>query len=69
MARIKKAKAMTTKPVCVGFGVSTSQQVKMILQVADGVIVGSAIVKEIEKHRGKSDLVVKVAQFVRGLSS
>ncbi len=69
LTRIKKAKAMTTKPVCVGFGVSTAQEVKMISRVADGVIVGSAIIKEIEKHRGQKDLVSKVAQFVRGLSS
>jgi tryptophan synthase alpha chain len=67
MARIQKAKAMTTKPVCVGFGVSTAQQVKMISQIADGVIVGSAIVKEIDKHRGQKDLVSQVAGFVKKL--
>lgn len=67
LARIKKAKAMTTKPVCVGFGVSTRAEVMAISAVADGVIVGSAIVKEIEKHRGQKDLVAKVTQFVKSL--
>lgn len=67
LLRIKKAKSMTTKPVCVGFGVSTRAEVAAISAVADGVIVGSAIVKEIQKHRGQRDLVAKVTQFVKSL--
>ncbi len=33
------------KPVCVGFGVSSAEEAKYVSQFADGVIVGSAIVK------------------------
>ncbi len=56
-------------PVCVGFGVSTPEQVKEIQKFADGAIVGSAIIKVIEKNIGKKDLVKKVGRFVRTLTS
>lgn len=65
--KIKKAKRSTKKPVCVGFGISTPEQVKSISAVSDGVIVGSAIVKEIEKHQNAPDMVDRVAQFVKHL--
>jgi len=66
--QVRKAKAGTSKPVCVGFGVSTAAQVKALSRVADGVIVGSAIVKEIRKHEGKKDLLKRVSRLVSGLS-
>lgn len=50
---IQKLKGMTDKPVALGFGVSTPEQARAVGQVADGVIVGSAIVRELEKHRDK----------------
>ncbi len=43
-------KSVTDVPVCVGFGISTPEQAKEIFEYADGVIVGSAIVKLIEKY-------------------
>lgn len=43
-------KVHTTVPVCVGFGISTVEQAAMVAGVADGVIVGSAIVKQIQQH-------------------
>ena len=45
---VRMAKRLTNKPVCVGFGVSTPSQVESIARIADGVIVGSAIIKEIQ---------------------
>lgn len=66
--QIKQAKEFTEKPICVGFGVSTPQQVKDISKVADGVIVGSAIVNEIVKNTGNKNLVKNVARFVSILS-
>ena len=62
--QIKMAKRMTNKPICVGFGISTPAQAKTIAKVADGVIVGSAIVKQIEKNKGKKNLVKSVTRFV-----
>jgi tryptophan synthase alpha chain len=42
---INKIKAVSNKPVCVGFGVSNPDEAKAMSTLADGVIVGSAIVK------------------------
>lgn len=66
--RIKKVKRATTKPICVGFGVSTASQVRSIKAVADGVIVGSAIIKEIEQHRDSAAMVPLIAKFVKDLN-
>jgi tryptophan synthase alpha chain len=41
----------TTVPVCVGFGISTPEQAATVAAAADGVIVGSAIVKQVELHQ------------------
>lgn len=64
---LKAIKKITRKPVCVGFGISNNQQVKAIYKVADGVIVGSAIVRKIKENIGKPGLAKKVARFVSGL--
>jgi tryptophan synthase alpha chain len=65
---ILKIKGRTDKSVCVGFGVSTREQIRQICQVADGVIVGSAIVKKIKENINKPDLVKRVKVFVKGLT-
>jgi len=64
---IRLIKRLTHKPVCVGFGVSSAAQVKQIGKIADGVIVGSAIVKKIKENKGRPDLVKKVSNFVKNL--
>jgi tryptophan synthase alpha chain len=66
---VNKIKMFTKKPVCVGFGVSTKEQVKEILKYSDGVIVGSAIVKKFEEGRDEKDIVKKTAEFVKILVS
>ena len=65
--QLRRIKRVTTKPVCVGFGVSNPQQARETARLADGVIVGSAIIKVIERNLGRKDLVPKVTKFVRGL--
>lgn len=62
ITNIKRLKKLTKKPICVGFGVSTPEQAKMVAKISDGVIVGSAIVKLIEKRNFK-----KVTNFVKKL--
>ena len=42
---VERTKAATDLPVCVGLGVSTAEQAREIGRYADGVIVGSALVK------------------------
>ncbi len=61
------AKAQTPKPICVGFGVSRPEQIRKILKVADGVIVGSALIDQIVKNTGRRDLVKNVTDFARRL--
>ena len=61
VARIKQA---TDLPVCVGFGVKTPENAASIAKVADGVVVGSAIVDQIGAGKTPSD----VLEFVRALS-
>ena len=46
---------------------STPEQVRQISKVADGVIVGSAMVKLIEKHAGRKDLLDAVGRYVKKL--
>ncbi len=65
---LKIIKKYTNKPVCVGFGVSNPAQVKQIFHLADGVIIGSAVIKKIRQNIGKPDLVKKVGRFVKHLS-
>jgi tryptophan synthase alpha chain len=47
---VNSIKTHTDVPVCVGFGISTPEQAAMVADAADGVIVGSAIVKQVELH-------------------
>ena len=66
---ITKLKNMTTTPIAVGFGVSTPEHAKLVGRIADGVIVGSAIIKEIEKYANEptEKLVNNVGKFVEQL--
>lgn len=59
----------TTLPIAVGFGISTPEQVADTARIADGVVVGSAIVKCIESHGEDHDLLAKVEAFARHLTS
>lgn len=47
---VKNIRSVTDVPVAVGFGINKREQVEKYISVADGVIVGSAIVKIIEKY-------------------
>jgi tryptophan synthase alpha chain len=55
---IARLRSVTTLPVCVGFGVSTPDQAASVARLADGVVVGSAIV------RAASQGVSQAAAFV-----
>lgn len=62
VAEIRKA---TDTPVAVGFGISTPEQAQRVMSVADGVIVGSAIVRIIGQH-GR-DAKEALYSFVKGM--
>lgn len=63
---VARLKAQTGLPVAVGFGVRTPEQAADIAQVADGVVVGSAIVELVGEH-GK-DAPGPVRDYVRTLA-
>ena len=65
---IKGIKEYTRKQVAVGFGISTPEQAIRVGRFADGVIVGSAIVKIIEENLKCSNLVTKVGNFISSLA-
>jgi len=62
---VARVRTFTDLPVVVGFGISTADQVADVWRYADAAVVGSAIVAEIERNAGRSDLVQRVEEFVR----
>jgi tryptophan synthase alpha chain len=62
---IKRIRTVTALPLVVGFGISTPQQAKEIAPYADGIVIGSAVVRMIEEHSDKFDLVTHVAHYAR----
>jgi len=67
--RLRVLRGITTKPVCVGFGISTPEQTALVGRFADGVIVASAIVRLAEEHAGAPDLVSRVGDFIAALKA
>jgi len=66
---VRDLRAVTTKPICVGFGISTPPQVAAVVRHADGAIVASAIVRLVESLAGDPALVRKVGEFVGALKA
>ena len=64
-AMVELVKKSSDIPAAIGFGISGPEQAKKMAEVSDGVIVGSAIVKLVEKY-GK-DAVPYVAEFVKSV--
>jgi tryptophan synthase alpha chain len=63
---VKRVRDQTEKPLAVGFGISTPQQAAAVGEIADGVIVGSALIKAVGQH----DQPVQAAgEFVAGLKA
>ncbi len=54
-------------PLCVGFGISTPEQVHAICQYADGAVVGSALVDLLHNERDNPELLSVAAEFIRAL--
>jgi tryptophan synthase alpha chain len=63
VGRIRQA---TVAPIAVGFGVSTPDQAREVSQIADGVIVGSALVQIVDRAADKPRAA---AQFIRQLKA
>ena len=67
--RAQQVKEATKKPVAVGFGVSTGDDVRKLSRVADGVVVGSALVRAVEQSKDRKEAVERVTALVRELAS
>ena len=64
---VKRVRAVSDLPVAVGFGISTPEQVRQVWDFAEAAVIGSAIVRQIEKLAGSPDLVNRVGQFAQRL--
>jgi tryptophan synthase alpha chain len=66
---VLQLKSITDRPVCVGFGISTPQQVEMLSAMADGAIVGSALVKVMKQHQdeGAARIAEAISAFCQQL--
>lgn len=68
-SNIRAARKASKLPVAVGFGISSPDQVAQIAALADGVVVGSAIVSRIGALGGCEELVDEVETFAAELAS
>jgi tryptophan synthase alpha chain len=66
---LEKVRASTSKPIAVGVGVSTPEHVRLVAELADGVVVGSAILKLIEELEDRADRLEHVGDFVAALKA
>jgi tryptophan synthase alpha chain len=62
---VAQAKKSTDVPCAIGFGISNPEQAKQMAMIADGVIVGSAVMKIIEEYG--NDCIEPVKQFVKAM--
>ena len=61
---VNRMREFSSLPIAVGFGISNAAQVADVNRYADAVVVGSAIVAEMGRCAGETDLVRQVSQFV-----
>ena len=66
-ALVKRVRSVSDLPVAVGFGISTAEQVRQVWRFAEAAVIGSAIVREIERLSGKGNLVKQLGEFARSL--
>jgi len=66
---VRLTKRHTQTPVAVGFGIATPEQVRQVSAIADGVIVGSAIVRLCGEGLTEAQLACKVSAFVAELKA
>jgi len=62
-AFVARVRRITKQPLCVGFGISTPEQAKQVVQTADGVIVGSRLIQLMEAE----DDLISAGNFIKEL--
>jgi tryptophan synthase alpha chain len=68
-ALVGRVRRFTDLPVAVGFGVSNAEQVREVWSHAEGAVVGSRMVAEIEDSAGGAEAVARVGALTRLLVS
>lgn len=66
---IANLRPYTTLPIGVGFGIATPAQAAAVATFADAVVVGSAIMRVIDEHRGSANLLPAVGEYLRSLKT
>jgi tryptophan synthase alpha chain len=68
--QLRWLRGQTSLPICVGFGISKPEHVRMLRDVADGVIVGSALVRRMEHadKRPVSEIVEEIGDLAQSLN-
>jgi tryptophan synthase alpha chain len=71
LEQLRWLRSQTTLPLCVGFGISKPEHVRTLRDAADGVIVGSALVRHLENAQGKpiDTLVAEVGAQAQSLAN
>jgi tryptophan synthase alpha chain len=64
---VNRVRNFSDLPVAVGFGISNRDQVVDVQRYADAVVIGSAIVLELERIAGTADVPARMGEFVRNL--
>lgn len=62
-ADLKNIRKISSLPIAVGFGISNTEQARQIGRLADGIVVGSALVKLIAENGGKTELLKIVSDY------
>jgi tryptophan synthase alpha chain len=65
---VAKIRAHTDLPIAVGFGISNPEQARTVAGMADGVVVGSAVVNEIARYGRQAAMVPRVAALVQSMA-
>ena len=65
---VNRVRKFSSLPIAVGFGISNAEQVKDVQRYADAAVIGSAIVSEIERLQGATDLAQQLGKFVKELN-
>jgi tryptophan synthase alpha chain len=67
-ARVETIRKHTKLPIGVGFGIKDAESARLVSQVADGVVVGSALVQQIADHAAQPQVIPeKVAAILRSM--
>jgi len=65
---VNRMRKFSSLPIAVGFGISNAEQVQDVQRYADAVVIGSAIVSEIERLQGATELAQQLGKFVKELN-